>query len=55
VFPPTRVEARIDGLVPHASVDVVDGAGHAVVTSHTALVAERLDSFLDEHSATGPR
>lgn len=50
-----RWKARIDELVSHASVDVIEGAGHAVVTRHTALVAERFDSFLDEHSATGQR
>ena len=52
VFPPGRVEARIDALVPQAGVEVVDGAGHAVVTSHTQLVADRLESFLDR--AGGP-
>lgn len=51
VFPPTRVKARIDQLVPHATVEVIERAGHAVVTSHAELVAERLDSFLDERPA----
>ena len=51
VFPPASVKARIDQLVPRASVEVVDGAGHAVVTSHTELVIERLDSFLDDRPA----
>lgn len=50
VFPPDRVKARIDELVPRATVHVVEGAGHAVVTSHTELVAERLDAFLHQHA-----
>ncbi|MGK2949060.1 MAG: alpha/beta fold hydrolase [Acidimicrobiales bacterium] len=50
VFPPDRVQARIDEHVPHASVEHIEGAGHAVVTSHTDLIADRLDRFLDRHS-----
>ena len=46
VFPSGAVRARVEALVPKATVETVADAGHAVATSHTELVADHLTAFL---------
>ena len=38
-----------------SAVEVIEWAGHAVVTSHTQVVAELLDTFLHDQPAARKR
>lgn len=48
VFRATELRDRASTLLPDAAVEVVPGAGHAVVASHVDLLTARLASFLQE-------
>ena len=46
VFPAEAAAARVRDTVPGATVEVVAGAGHGLIASHTDLVVDRLLAFL---------
>ena len=50
VFPVGAARARV-GLLPNATSEVVNGAGHAVAMSHIDAMAAGLIRFLDAHDA----
>lgn len=45
-FPSAAVQTRAEANLPHVTVEVVEGGGHAVVLTHVELVARRLTAFL---------
>jgi pimeloyl-ACP methyl ester carboxylesterase len=51
VFPATEVRARADALLPRVEVDIVPGAGHAVMASHAEHITERVATFLERQEA----
>jgi pimeloyl-ACP methyl ester carboxylesterase len=54
VFRSRDVRARVEALVPRATVELVPGAGHAVSLSHLDHAADHLAEFLDgQAAATG--
>jgi pimeloyl-ACP methyl ester carboxylesterase len=47
VFRSAAVRTRAEANLPHATVEVIKDGGHAIVTTHTELVADRLFGFVD--------
>jgi pimeloyl-ACP methyl ester carboxylesterase len=51
VFPTADVRARAGRLLPRATIEVVEDAGHGVSLSHVEILTGWLAAFLDQQAA----